>query len=63
MAPKLAVPGHRTGVTASLGATVLDPEDADLAAVLRRADDALYDAKRHGRNRVESRFLGSLALS
>jgi len=59
----VAVPGHRIGVTASFGATVLDPEDADLAAVLRRADDALYDAKRHGRNRVESRFLGSLALS
>ena len=59
----VAVPGRRAVVTASLGATVLDLEDADVAAVLRRADDALYDAKRNGRNRVESRFVDSLALS
>ena len=59
----VVVPGVRASVTASLGATVLEPQDPDVAAVLRRADAALYDAKRNGRDRVESRFLGSLALS
>ena len=57
------VPGIGTGVTASLGATVLEPHDPDVAAVLRRADAALYDAKHNGRNRVESRFVESAALS
>ena len=59
----VVVPGHGTSVTASFGATVHDPQDPDVAAVLRRADGAMYDAKRNGRNRVESRFVGSFALS
>lgn len=38
-------------VTTSIGATVLRPED-DVAALLGRADKALYAAKEAGRNRV-----------
>jgi diguanylate cyclase (GGDEF)-like protein len=41
-------------VTLSLGAASLEPGDADLADLLRRADLALYRAKRLGRNRVEA---------
>ena len=53
----VAVPGVRVQVTASVGVTVLEPQDLDPAAVLRRADAAVYDAKRNGKNRVESRFV------
>lgn len=41
-----------TGVTVSIGLAVLDDRDADARALLLRADDALYAAKRGGRNRV-----------
>jgi diguanylate cyclase (GGDEF)-like protein len=58
---EVIVPGIRIPVTASIGVTVLEQEDHDRAEVLRRADGALFDAKRNGRNRVESRFLGSSA--
>jgi diguanylate cyclase (GGDEF)-like protein len=43
-------------VTISVGATVCHPHD-ELSAALRRADEALYDAKRGGRNCVRSRGL------
>jgi diguanylate cyclase (GGDEF)-like protein len=39
-------------VTVSVGVAVLAPGDADLETVLNRADQALYGAKRDGRNRV-----------
>ncbi|MEB3220746.1 MAG: diguanylate cyclase [Candidatus Sericytochromatia bacterium] len=39
-------------VTASLGVAALLPGDASIAAVLDRADAALYEAKRGGRNQV-----------
>lgn len=39
--------------TASLGVAHGTEQDDDLAALLRRADQALYLAKRNGRNRVE----------
>jgi diguanylate cyclase (GGDEF)-like protein len=39
-------------LTISLGFALLQPDD-DLASLIKRADDALYEAKRKGRNRVE----------
>jgi diguanylate cyclase (GGDEF)-like protein/PAS domain S-box-containing protein len=39
-------------VTASLGVSVITPSDPDVDAVLARADQALYEAKRAGRNTV-----------
>jgi diguanylate cyclase (GGDEF)-like protein len=39
-------------VTVSIGVAVLSANDAGLDAVLKRADDAMYEAKRAGRNRV-----------
>ncbi len=44
---------HREPVTASFGVAVLAPDDR-LDGLVKRADDALYLAKRSGRNRVES---------
>ncbi|WP_192035319.1 diguanylate cyclase [Halomonas sp. YLGW01] len=41
-------------VTISLGMTEIRPEDHDRAQVIKRADDASYQAKREGRNRVVS---------
>lgn len=40
-------------VTASIGIATLTAEDADLDALIKRADRALYAAKDQGRNRVE----------
>lgn len=40
------------GVTVSIGLASLDDRDADARGLLLRADDALYAAKRAGRNRV-----------
>jgi len=40
-------------VTASIGVSELRPDD-DLASWLARADDALYEAKRSGRNAVKA---------
>jgi GGDEF domain-containing protein len=39
-------------VTVSVGAAVLRAEDGDVEALLGRADQRLYEAKRGGRNRV-----------
>jgi len=39
-------------VTISVGVAIMGDADADLAAILNRADGALYEAKRAGRNRV-----------
>lgn len=38
--------------TVSIGVAILRPDDADLETILHRADLALYEAKRAGRNRV-----------
>jgi diguanylate cyclase (GGDEF)-like protein len=43
----------RTGVTVSVGVAVAWPNPGEMpSALLRRADQALYEAKRQGRNRV-----------
>ncbi|MCW5774635.1 MAG: GGDEF domain-containing protein [Rhodospirillaceae bacterium] len=44
--------GRRFGVTASIGLAVMVPEDRKPEDLLARADAALYEAKRTGRNRV-----------
>jgi diguanylate cyclase (GGDEF)-like protein len=46
------IPGQ-SPVTISLGLAELHSEDADLTALLARADRALYRAKSAGRNRIE----------
>lgn len=45
--------GERNRVTCSLGATQLTPDDG-LISFLRRAEEALLEAKRSGRNQVSS---------
>ncbi len=50
-------------VSISLGAASTAPDDGESAAVLlARAVAALYEAKRHGRNRTEARLLGQAPL-
>ena len=44
--------GNSYTMTVSIGLVVIDPSE-DLPSALARADQALYDAKRGGRNRVE----------
>jgi diguanylate cyclase (GGDEF)-like protein len=49
----LLLDGRSVTVTASMGIAALCPSDSSGDAVLIRADQALYRAKRGGRNRVE----------
>jgi len=51
----VAIPGPKggsVGVTNSVGVATFSESDPDLESVLNRADRALYEAKRSGRNRV-----------
>jgi diguanylate cyclase (GGDEF)-like protein len=53
----IAETGIETGaatlhVTISPGVSVLSPDDERIEQVLKRADDAMYEAKRGGRNRT-----------
>ena len=47
------VDGHELRVTVSLGVAVTDPATTTVGDLMRRADQALYGAKRGGRNRVQ----------
>jgi diguanylate cyclase (GGDEF)-like protein/PAS domain S-box-containing protein len=53
---RLAIAGHHfdtvNKLTVSFGVTAFEPQD-DLKSLLKRVDDALYQAKNKGRNRVE----------
>ncbi len=40
------------GIRASVGITVLRPDDADIDGAYKRADDALYKSKRAGKNQI-----------
>ena len=48
----LQIDGTALPLTVSIGAAVARPGERDMACILRRADSALYAAKRAGRNRV-----------
>lgn len=55
----LLVDGQTLQLTVSIGVTVATPDEGDFAAVLRRADAALYAVKRAGRNRVMATAAGA----
>jgi diguanylate cyclase (GGDEF)-like protein len=63
-AVEAAQAGEAAPVTLSVGLYVVRPEDLDRAPdeLVRRADHALYDAKRAGKNRVELRGLHIAAV-
>lgn len=45
--------GKATSVTISVGLSMLSLEDEMINSIIARADEALYRAKQHGRNKVE----------
>lgn len=52
---RVAMPdGSELAFTSSLGVAQFRQEDVDLNTLMRRADQALYQAKERGRNRVEA---------
>lgn len=51
---ELLVNGQRLVYTASFGVAEFNPRELSLSSLLSRADEALYKAKRQGRNRVET---------
>ncbi|HEX7815671.1 GGDEF domain-containing protein [Dyella sp.] len=51
---QLWIEGEVQSLTVSIGVTLSRAQDSDFETVLRRADQALYAAKRAGRNRVMS---------
>ncbi len=48
---RFLINGARIGTSCSIGVSICDTEDIDPNTLLKRADMALYDAKRDGRNR------------
>ncbi|UDL04955.1 diguanylate cyclase [Marinobacter sp. CA1] len=44
--------GQTVAISGSFGVAIQSDQDSDPEALIRRADDALYDSKRHGRDRV-----------
>ena len=49
---RIAFNRTQIGITASFGVTYLHPDDDNEDAILIRADRALYEAKKKGRNQV-----------
>jgi diguanylate cyclase (GGDEF)-like protein len=49
----LSVEGHDLRATVSIGVAIADAATVSLGNLIRRADQALYGAKRSGRNRVQ----------
>ncbi|MEO9078864.1 MAG: GGDEF domain-containing protein [Rhodanobacter sp.] len=62
-ATTLRVDGQPVQLTISIGVTAATPGERDAAAVFKRADTALYAAKRAGRNQVASRSVDGSAIS
>lgn len=50
--------GVKYNCTASIGVAAMSEEDTNLTAIFRRADQALYEAKARGRNRIALRSEG-----
>ena len=46
---------EQLGVTVSIGVASMSPGSDSLEALMKRADEALYEAKTSGRNRVVAR--------
>jgi two-component system cell cycle response regulator len=55
--------GLEVTITTSIGLTLAGYNNESVDVMLKRADDALYRAKRNGRNRVETLLLADLAAS
>lgn len=53
---KLIYKGKTLSVTVSMGTTVFSPSDTP-DELIARADKALYNAKRNGKNRIETELL------
>ncbi len=51
---EFSIEGERLATTVSIGVTVASPGNCTTNGLLRAADEALYRAKRKGRNRVEA---------
>jgi predicted signal transduction protein with EAL and GGDEF domain len=58
----IAFDGHRVSTGMSIGLAFADPGDANIAALVRKADLALYEAKRAGRRRLVT-FAQEMAVS
>ncbi len=52
--PIITDDGLVIGITISIGVSVFEPEDENADPVIKRSDNALYAAKRNGRNQVQS---------
>ena len=50
----IAIPTVERPITASLGIAILPDHAGDATSLLRHADQALYTAKKNGRNRIET---------
>ncbi len=52
-AAKIRLPEAELALTVSIGLALSDPADQEFSSLLKRADQALYQAKNGGRNRVK----------